>query len=99
VKTITIERPARADMQTAEKHYQDVRRGLKEEFRLCLEEALDRIQLFPESYPIVTGRNLRRALLHRFPYGILYRSEPDVVRVFGVVHTSENPQKWNERAH
>ena len=39
----------------------------------------------------------RRALLRRFPYAIFYEHTGDLVPVYSVFHTSQNPAKWRQR--
>jgi hypothetical protein len=39
----------------------------------------------------------RRRLVRRFPYAIFYESTADAVTVYGVLHTSRNPDKWRQR--
>ena len=51
--------------------YEDRREGLGERFRHHLGIALGRIQTSPELCPIIY-RDLRRKLVERLPYAILY---------------------------
>src|SRR5205814_4006024 len=46
--------------------------GLGEEFLRAVQSALENIAAHPIRYPVV-HRETRRVLVHRFPYGILYR--------------------------
>jgi toxin ParE1/3/4 len=61
-----------------------------------LEAGLDQIQgdpsLFQKRY-----KNLRIYFIDRFPYGIHYLIEDDVIKVFGIFHTSRNPITWKIR--
>ena len=50
----------------------------------------------PLMYPIV-HRNTRRALIHRFPFGIYYRIETSAIVVVAVMHGSRNPRRWKSR--
>ena len=45
----------------------------------------------------VVHRNTRRALVHRFPFGIYYRVEGDTIVVVAVMHGSRNPRRWKSR--
>ncbi len=38
-------------------------------------------------------RNYRQAIMHRFPYVIIYKIEPTQVIIFSVFHTKQNPRK------
>lgn len=65
-------------------------------FRDAVREALQRISERPLLYPRV-HREVRRALVHRFPYSIFYRPAADTVLVIAVVHQARNPRVWKRR--
>jgi toxin ParE1/3/4 len=69
--SILIRPAAERDIETAFRWYEEKRAGLGRDFLLCVEEGLAKIQLGPEVYPVV-HKNVRRILIRRFPYGILY---------------------------
>ena len=50
----------------------------------------------PRIYPVV-HRNTRRALTHRFPFGVYYRVEQAEIAVLAVMHGSRNPRRWKIR--
>jgi plasmid stabilization system protein ParE len=81
---------AENDIQAAINHYESVRPGYGELFRLDVDRAIALVRRWPEGYERVTPR-LRRALLHRFWYAVIYRPLPDVLRVVGVVSTYRDP--------
>lgn len=93
---IVIESPAKADLAAAVRWYKQVQEGLEADFRLCVRASLHRIARHPESFP-VAGRQLRRALIDRFPFAIFYLRDGDTIRVFGVLHTSRSPRVWQAR--
>ena len=39
----------------------------------------------------------RRCLVHRFPYGVIYAVEDDVVYVAAVMHLKRKPGYWESR--
>jgi plasmid stabilization system protein ParE len=45
----------------------------------------------------VVHETYRRGLVRRFPYAVFYEHVRDAVMVYGVFHTSRDPQKWRER--
>ena len=95
---VVVEDPARGDLAAAVRWYRHVRPGLEADFRLCVRAAVQRIARHPESCPLV-ARGLRRALIDRFPFAVFYRPDGDVLRVFGVLHTSRDPRIWQSRGH
>ena len=62
----------RKEIDEAYSWYEGQELGLGDDFLEQVDEALDRICQMPESYPAVY-RDVRRALIRRFPYIIYYR--------------------------
>lgn len=50
----------------------------------------------PALGPVIRG-TLRRIFLRRFPYGIIYQSTPEELRVIAVAHTRRRPGYWTNR--
>lgn len=88
---------AEIDLAEAKTWYRRKRRGLVEEFLLCVEEALERIRRFPEGATEVYP-GVRRVVMRRFPYGVFYRVDPDQIAVIAVYHSRRDPRGWQERA-
>jgi len=88
---------AEADALGAFRFYEDRREGLGERFRDHVGVALDRIQTSPEVLPIIY-RDLRRKVVERFPYAILYRLYPGLVYVVAIMHAKQDPAIWKRRA-
>lgn len=44
-----------------------------------------------------TTYGLRRYSLHRYPYTLFYRAEPQMLRIIAVAHQSRHPDYWSER--
>ena len=87
---------AEADLEDAAAWYEKQRAGLGQDL---LDEALaafDAISGNPALYPVV-HRRTRRALMRRFPFGIYYQVEADLVVVIAVMHGSRHPQRWQSR--
>jgi plasmid stabilization system protein ParE len=87
---------AEADALSAFQFYEERREGLGERFRDYVGVALAGIQRNPERYPVVY-RNVRRRLVERFPYVIIYRLYPGVVYVVALMHARQNPAVWKRR--
>ena len=54
------------------------------------------IQENPLQFPIV-HRDIRRAIVRRFPYGVFFRDQADEILVVGVVHLHRHPDTWKRR--
>ena len=39
----------------------------------------------------------RRGLVRRFPYSVFYEYLDDTVVIYGIFHTSRDPEKWRLR--
>lgn len=83
----------RLDIIDAFSWYESRRTGLGKDFQLCLEAGLNLISRDP-SLCQKRYKQVRIHFIERFPYGIHYLVEDDVVKVFGLFHTSRNPTKW-----
>src|SRR5438046_9527118 len=95
-KPVVTEPDAERDIAEAYEWYEEHRRGLGDEFLLCVEVAFQVIAERPRSFPTVR-RKAKRILVHRFPYLILFIEKPDYISVIGVFHTSSDPQRWDDR--
>lgn len=61
----------------------------------CIDEALLRILGNPRAFPIVYG-SLRRAVVQRFPFAILYEPTHEI-HVTAVFHSRRDPKIWKSR--
>jgi len=87
---------AEEDAKDAANWYNEKREGLGSDFLLALEAALNAIQRNPNQYQVVY-KELKRALTVRFPYGIFFTVEKDVIYVLAILHTSRSPNVWKKR--
>ncbi|MDM8524223.1 type II toxin-antitoxin system RelE/ParE family toxin [Desulfococcaceae bacterium HSG8] len=84
---ITIRPQAPREIEEAWWWYESRREGLGDDFVLCVEESFEKISRDPKLYSVV-HKKIRRAMIRRFPYGVLYFIEKDEIVVF---HSSRNP--------
>ena len=94
---VRFRREAEADVRNARAWYRERGLELGEEFLRSLDACLASIQRLPESHPVVY-RDMRRALLSRFPYGVFYVRENDAITVLACFHAKRDPVTWQERA-
>jgi plasmid stabilization system protein ParE len=69
---------------------------LGEDFLSCIDACIEAILRVPEMYAMV-HENYRRGLTRRFPYAIFYEYVEGRVTIYGVFHTSRDPEKWRDR--
>ena len=93
--TLILRQEAERDLVEAYKWYEEKVPGLGTDFLAIIERALESIQDNPARFPVIY-RNVRRALMRRFPYGIFYFLEGESIIVLGVMHTARNPTKWRK---
>lgn len=86
-----------ADVGTAYQWYETQRPGLGDELLDELREAEQRIDRSPEGFRVVY-RGVRRHLLHRFPYQLLYRPVGETIVVVGCLHVRRAPEVARDRA-
>jgi plasmid stabilization system protein ParE len=61
-----------------------------------LDRAIRRILAFPMAFTEVES-GIRRCLLARFPYGIVYGIDNDLIIVIAVMHLHRHPRYWADR--
>ncbi len=87
---------AEAELEDACLWYNRRRDDLGVEFALAVEEAIELIEQHPQRFPVVY-RNVRRAIVRRFPYAVHYVLGPDYIEVISVFHAKRNPREWRRR--
>src|SRR5215207_894401 len=93
---VAVRPQAEAEATRAAQWYENESQGLGVAFLEVLEHALATLSENPERYPIV-HRDVRRALLKRFPYGVFFRVRPGHIRVIAVIHLARDPLLWQRR--
>ena len=93
---VLISSDAEADLEEAVAWYRTIGSGLDSEFIRAFEARLSSICRNPAQYPVVY-KNVQRALLRKFPYGIFYFVFDETVVVLACFHTRRNPQDWQKR--
>lgn len=86
----------REELNEAYTWYESQQSGLGDEFLDCIDERLNQICLMPESYPVVY-RDVRRAVVRRFPYAVYYRIVSSRVIVTAIFHGHRDPKAWQTR--
>ncbi|HEY5896718.1 MAG TPA: type II toxin-antitoxin system RelE/ParE family toxin [Burkholderiales bacterium] len=92
-RRLLLQPRAESDLRSAFEWYERRQRGLGREFLATVGRRLDEVQAFPEAHPIVY-RNIRRAVVSRFPYVIFYIVRPATIAVLAILHHARNPAHW-----
>ena len=93
MKPVRFLRPAELEMLDAAKYYELQAYGLGMEFLEKIDTAIQDISKNPERWPIIR-ENIRRRFVHRFPYALLYRIEPDEIIIQATMHLHRRPDYW-----
>ena len=93
---LVIRVETRADFDEAFDWYVRQRAGLGVEFVTSVQETLDRVRHTPELFPCVFG-DIRRALVHRYPYSVFYVAEPSRIVEVAIFHSKRDPGIWRTR--
>ncbi|MFM8296530.1 MAG: type II toxin-antitoxin system RelE/ParE family toxin [Microcystaceae cyanobacterium] len=97
MKYVLVFRPeVRDDLSNTYDWYENQRLGLGDEFIDCLDDLLNRVCIRPESYGIVY-RDVRRAIIQRFPYAVYYRVISSRFIVTAIFHCHRDPKLWRSR--
>ncbi len=93
---LAIEPEAEDDLDEAYRWYENQRAGLGHEFIAYVDAGLERICETPEQHAVVY-KNVRQALIRRFPYVVCYVFEEPWVSVIAVFHGHRDPAIWKSR--
>ncbi len=87
---------AEAEFFEAVAFYEKAEPSLGEEFSLEVLAAMRNILSYPDAWPVLEG-DVRRCLVNRFPYGVLYSVETDRIYVLALMHLHRRPGYWKQR--
>lgn len=87
---------AREEFQDAIKYYEIQQTGLCRKFQTDIKSAILRLKEFPNAY-IVIKENIRRCLLHKFNYSILYTIRNNYILIVAISHQHRQPDYWVDR--
>lgn len=93
---IQVRRAAGLDIAKAQVWYESQRSGLGAQFRSEVSRVIDRLSESPLIYQIV-HRDVRRAIVRRFPYLVWYRVVGEIVIVLACTYGGRDPEKIKAR--
>lgn len=96
MRSVEFHPEAQDEFISAARFYEDQAAGLGLDFILTVRRTYERLLEFPATGPTF-GRRLRRILIPKFPYGLLYRVEPERIRIVAVMHLHRRPGYWRSR--
>ena len=89
-------RLAEYELNEAAQYYDLEEPGLGAAFLEEVDRCVQSIQAAPEAGAILRG-TVRRRLLRRFPYALLYKIKPSGIRILAVMNPRRRPTYWAGR--
>jgi plasmid stabilization system protein ParE len=96
MKFIQFTKEALFDIEEITLWYEDQREGLSFDFELCLEVGINEIQRTPSAFQ-KRYKQVKIRFINRFPFGIHYIVNDEIITIIGVFHTSRSPSNWLKR--
>jgi plasmid stabilization system protein ParE len=87
-----------SELELSRAWYEEKATNLGTEFLNEIERALKVIQEAPTMWSWYDKeQDVRRFLVHRFPYAILYRTTSTAIQIIAAMHLRRNPDYWKSR--
>lgn len=99
-RPLRIGKEAGAEIAGASRWYDREKAGLGLDFLRMVDRAIAQIESVPNSgspVPGVSDPAIRRVLVRRFPYHVVYIELPDRLQVLAVAHQRRRPGYWMHR--
>jgi len=96
VRSVEFHPHAQEEFAAAARFYERQAAGLGRDFVAAVQHTYERLVEAPALGAPFGGR-LRRLLVPKFPYGLLYRAEPDRIYVVAAMHLRRRPGYWRAR--
>jgi len=87
---------AERELEEAVEYYEDIEPGLGYDLSVEIYSAIQRAVAHPRAWPVFDGE-VRRALVRRFPYGVLYSEQEGTLLVIAVMNLHRAPGYWKGR--
>ena len=96
MRELRILQEAEQEYHSSIEYYSDRDPGVGSRFVSAVEDKLQKIRESPLSYALVS-RNIREAIVAKFPYAIYFTVNDESVDVWAVFHHCRNPVVWQSR--
>ncbi|MGE0082980.1 MAG: type II toxin-antitoxin system RelE/ParE family toxin [Desulfococcaceae bacterium] len=96
MKNIRFLRSASQEPDEAVEWYDQQAAGPGMKFLDDVDNALRRISLYPYSYAEIED-GIRRCLVNRFPYGLIYGMDEGMTVIIAVAHLHRKPGYWSRK--
>ncbi|MFT4925532.1 MAG: hypothetical protein ACI8WB_001625 [Phenylobacterium sp.] len=87
---------AELEFNRAIDYYEEIEPALGYDFATEVYSAIQRAVSLPMGWVAIDG-DIRRSLVKRFPYGVLYSLEDDGIYIVAVMNLNRHPDYWKHR--
>jgi len=87
---------AKIEIEDAVEYYELQSKGLGKVFKTELKQTVQRIVSFPLAWTEIKP-DIRRAIMSKFPYNVLYSVEAESILILAVAHHHRKPNYWDIR--
>ncbi|MFY9270580.1 MAG: type II toxin-antitoxin system RelE/ParE family toxin [Candidatus Manganitrophaceae bacterium] len=94
--TFTFHPEAKAEFNEAIDYYEECESGLGYDFAMEVFATVQNVLYYPTSWPVIE-EDVRRCLVNRFPYGVIYSIEQGEIFILAVMHLRRHPDYWKNR--
>lgn len=87
---------AERELREAVDYYQEIGPGLGFDLSVEVYAAIQRAVAYPRAWPVLEDE-IRRAIVRRFPYGVLYSEDEGGLLIVAVMNFHRKPGYWKDR--
>ncbi|HXS00586.1 MAG TPA: hypothetical protein VN724_08450 [Pyrinomonadaceae bacterium] len=95
-KRVSFHELAEIELNDAAIYFENEKEGLGFRFLAAMQTAVTHIQEHPQASPIII-EDIRRKVLRRFPYNLIYSIKPDRIRILAIASQKRRPFYWHGR--
>lgn len=87
-----------SELEDSRSWYEERAQNLGNEFIDEVDRAFSTVQQAPMMWPWYDEQQgIRRFLIHRFPYAVIYRPISSAIQIIAVMHLRRHPDYWKSR--
>jgi plasmid stabilization system protein ParE len=94
---LIISPDAEKEVKISFEFYEERKAGLGKDFVSEVNLTIERIVANPEQFIKLRNRQVRKAKVSRFPFGIYFAEKDLIISVLAVYHSSRNPRNLRKR--
>ncbi|MCK5649354.1 MAG: type II toxin-antitoxin system RelE/ParE family toxin [Gammaproteobacteria bacterium] len=87
---------AEIEFNKAIDYYAEIEEELGYDFAIEVHSAILRALSYPKAWSTIDGE-VRRSLVKRFPYGVLYSEEINGIYILAIMNLHRHPDYWKHR--